>query len=100
MNDDFISRQAAIELAKDIVFPYEDGSEYRHRCIDPMQIYELPAVDARENIKGEWRTTYLDHVVMGERPKILYCSVCNQCIAYPTNYCPNCGAEMRGGDAE
>ena len=52
--------------------------------------------DVRENVRGEWITTYLDHVVMGERPKILYCSVCNQCIAYPTNYCPNCGADMRG----
>ena len=55
-----------------------------------------PTADVRENVRGEWRTTYLDHVAMGERPKILYCSVCNQCIAYPTNFCPNCGASMRG----
>ena len=45
---------------------------------------------------GKWKRTYLDHVAMGERPSILYCSVCCQCIAYPTNYCPNCGADMRG----
>ena len=55
-----------------------------------------PTADVRENVRGEWITTYLDHVAMGERPKILYCSVCNQCIAYPTNYCPNCGASMGG----
>ncbi len=51
-------------------------------------------LDAVEN-KGEWKKTYLDHVAMGERPSILYCSVCHQCIAYPTNFCPNCGADMR-----
>ena len=60
------------------------------------RIDKIPTADVRENVRGEWRTTYLDHVAMGERPKILYCSFCNQCIAYPTNFCPNCGAEMRG----
>ena len=59
-------------------------------------IDKQPTADVRENVRGEWRTTYLDHIAMGERPKILYCSICNQCIAYPTNYCPNCGADMRG----
>ena len=55
----------------------------------------VKALPPAEN-KGAWRKTYLDHVAMGERPSILYCSVCCQCIAYPTNYCPNCGADMRG----
>jgi hypothetical protein len=55
-------------------------------------IKEMPSAQN----KGEWKRTYLDHVAMGERPSILYCSVCCQCIAYPTNYCPNCGADMRG----
>lgn len=49
-----------------------------------------------ERKKGKWKRAYLDHEAMGERPSILYCSICNQCIAYPTNYCPNCGADMRG----
>lgn len=65
-----------------------------NECI--LELINAPTADVRENIRGEWRTTYFDHVAMGERPKILYCSVCNQCIAYPTNYCPNCGADMRG----
>ena len=63
-----------------------------------MKLDDAPTADVRENVMGEWRTTYLDHVAMGERPKILYCSVCNQCIAYPTNYCPNCGAQMVRGE--
>lgn len=77
----------------------KDGQKEVKKIFD--EIIDLqPAADVRENIKGEWITTYLDHVAMGERPKILYCSICNQCIAYPTNYCPNCGAKMRKGGAE
>lgn len=61
------------------------------------QIDEEPTVEPQRK-KGKWRTAYLDHEAMGERPKVLYCSECNQCIAYPTHYCPNCGADMRGTD--
>lgn len=42
--DDLISRQAAIALAKDIIVPTKDGSAYKHRCIDPDEIRELPSV--------------------------------------------------------
>jgi hypothetical protein len=55
------------------------------------QIRQLPSAGQK---RGKWMTSYLDHEVMGVRPKILYCSGCNQCIAYPTNFCPNCGAQM------
>ena len=41
--DDLISRQAAINLAKDICVTTKDGSIYRHRCIDPDEIRELPS---------------------------------------------------------
>lgn len=58
--------------------------------------YKVAISALSENKCGKWKRTYLDHVAMGERPSILYCSVCCQCIAYPTNYCPNCGADMRG----
>lgn len=40
---DVISRQAALALAKDIAVPAEDGTIYRHRCIDPSEILELPS---------------------------------------------------------
>lgn len=60
--------------------------------IDDLE--NAPTIEERK--KGKWKRAYLDHEAMGERPSILYCSICNQCIAYPTNYCPNCGADMRG----
>ena len=51
-------------------------------------------LEAQPEKKGRWKRTYLDHEAMGERPSIFYCSACNQCIAYPVNYCPHCGAYM------
>ena len=38
--DDLISRQAVLDLAKDLKF--DNG--YRHRCIDPDNVRELPSV--------------------------------------------------------
>ena len=54
----------------------------------------LMSLSHPEPKRGKWETAYLDHVSMGIRPKVLYCSECNQCVAYPTNFCPHCGAKM------
>ena len=40
---DLISRQAALALAKDICVHCEDGTVYRHRCIEPQSLKELPS---------------------------------------------------------
>ena len=58
-------------------------------------IEDAPTIEERKT--GRWMVSYLDHEVMGVRPKLLYCSECCQCIAYLTNFCPNCGADMREG---
>ena len=41
-----IDADKAIALAKDIAVETKSGSIYRHRCIDPSCIEELPIVDA------------------------------------------------------
>ena len=84
----------------------KDGwSMQRIRQASPTEmIYEtkkptdFSAADVVEVRHGRWETAMLDHEAFGVRPKVLYCSECNQCIAYPTRYCPNCGAKMGGGD--
>ena len=80
----------------------EEGKEFANALKNNYTIDfdKLPefcdlVISALEN-KGKWKRIYLDHVAMGERPSILYCSVCHQCVTYPTNYCPNCGTDMRG----
>lgn len=49
-----------------------------------------PTVDVRENVKGEWE------VIDYAEPRRYGCSICRIFVWHPTNYCPNCGADMRG----
>ena len=71
--NDYISRQAAIEALA--------GWK-----ISPIVLSPIPAADVRENVRGEWIPMF------GK-------NVCNRCghkiDIVPTNYCPNCGADMR-----
>lgn len=65
-------------------------------------ISQTPAADVVEVRHGRWMTT-------DAYPHHLYCSVCYKTYAknakwvneldLPTNYCPNCGAQMDGGAA-
>lgn len=43
MNDDLISRKTVLGLTRDICVPTKDG-EYRHRCVDPQDVMELPSI--------------------------------------------------------
>ena len=55
-----------------------------------IKMVELePSADVRENVRGEWI------VEDGE----VVCSECGNPHT-ETNFCPFCGADMRGGDAE
>ena len=65
-----------------------------HNC--QVIIYDMPTADVRENVKGEWT----DHRTW-EHDGEFYCSNCGfvldsyiQGAFY--NYCPHCGADMRG----
>lgn len=48
-----------------------------------------------ERPHGEWETAYLDHVSFGARPKVIYCSNCNSVVSHKSNFCEECGADMR-----
>lgn len=55
-------------------------------------INSIPAADVVERKKGKWiKPTRVPDSMLEE------CSVCGfDCGAYTFNYCPNCGADMRG----
>jgi len=46
--------------------------------------------------KGKWEIAYGDHIRAGLRPIMYACGVCG-IVGSQTNFCPNCGADMRGG---
>lgn len=93
--DDLISRKSVLALAKDVTL--EGGA--KHRCIDATQIYELPSSAQKT---GKW-IVVSDGYGNGEATAcICECSECKDTIwVYKKadrkwNYCPNCGADMRG----
>ena len=60
------------------------------------QIAEIRQLTPTERT-GEWAGAYLDHESVGVRPRTLYCSECNWLTSFPSAWCPNCGAKMKGG---
>lgn len=95
---DLIDREDVLALAKDIVVPTTDG-EYRHRCIDPQEVRELPPVQP-QRMHGKWLP---DNTCCYETRFV--CSKCGISERVPTigftkykpiwNFCPNCGDGKR-----
>ena len=82
MKNDCISRQAAI----DAIFG-------RSHEIIKMRIGNLPSAQP-ERMRGKWEKGVGENGVTTS----LFCSECNyeNTHWYAWNYCPNCGADMRG----
>ena len=52
-------------------------------------IETFPAADVRHVVRGEWVQ------VMGKYDWMVKCSRCNGVPLETSNFCPNCGADMR-----
>lgn len=113
---DYIDRQAAIKALRKGK-PKE--TEYRGSCADSCGIgkllqYEsdISAVIALPSArkKGKWKYEKMKHILNGEVRTVRICSECNGgWFRYDLsdgvedvepNYCPNCGADMRGGSED
>jgi len=90
---DLISRQWLMECVNEGWVKF-DTEKDENRFIHLVRDIAPSAQPERK--MGKWMVSYLEHEAMGIRPKLLYCSECCQCMAYSTNFCPNCGADMRG----
>lgn len=108
MKDDVISRQAAISLpvkpkedryfqTQNLDDAYDYGWYSLQKCIE-----QLPS--APEPKTGKW----LSHYEYCKKHKLLpsgsvafwWCDQCEQGVEHPTNFCPNCGADMREEENE
>lgn len=66
-----------------------------------MKLDDTPTADVRENVKGEW---VMEEKPMIGKPHIVQCSICGNVLDMygvnagrgDANFCPNCGADMRG----
>lgn len=78
-----------IDYEDDGVIRWERNGEKKHaELIDLIEAYE----DKQK--RGRWDTQILDGI-MGNRPQAIFCDKCGQIAFAKTNYCPNCGADMR-----
>lgn len=85
MGEKYISLDKALAIFNDIHPLDYNAQAYR------SQLSKIPVADVRPVVKGEWKDT-------GSGQK---CSVCSEFQPGYDNYrnfCPNCGADMRGTD--
>lgn len=79
--------------------------EFEERCHNdvwtvkvPMayksEVNSLPAADVRPVVRGEWKPNVPPRDL---RPR---CSACGELQPRKTNFCPDCGADMRGEQDE
>ena len=92
-----MSRYIDADKLKDIKFNNISNDKYGiyrmgwNDAIDAVVDNE-PTADVRENVRGEWIFPYGDK-------KYKRCSACGKTfysIPATSNFCPNCGAAMRG----
>lgn len=101
---EYIEREAALNAEFKISAKRLDGRIKTAR--NAVQAYAnyiagLPAADVKPVIHGRWIVDREcgNDVMSGE--KMVICSVCDKGVFYgKTNYCPNCGADMRGVNNE
>ena len=60
-----------------------------------VAIVKAPAADVAPVVHGRWIPFH--STAAGD---IQYCSACEIGCTWKPNYCPNCGADMRGGNDE
>lgn len=86
---EYISREVANNALRECVRAYPN-SFYNGIEVSRTAIRKLPAADVREVVRGKW----IDH----QQGRWVYakCSECETVHDVRSNFCPNCGADMRG----
>ena len=80
MNDDLISRQAAIHIASGYCHPANIAEELRKLPAAQPEPKKGKWIDKSGGIEGAWN----------------YCSICGEQAIDLYDFCPNCGAKMEG----
>ncbi len=97
---EYIEREALIQqMADNFRQGVWDGCDRGEYQIAENTILEAPAADVVERKRGEWKVILDDYDC-----ELMICSCCkaefydgdNDTIDHLHNFCPNCGADMRG----
>ena len=90
---DLISRQAAIDIVNHVRF----GIQRMAFEIIGVKLLELPSVRP-ERKRGKWIDGDVETGALNIQYTEKICSICgwSHSLVIPNNFCPNCGADMRG----
>ena len=97
---DLISRQAAIDEIDEWIKAFRENGHKESAadaCLIQNGIIQLPSAQP-ERKHGYWVESQ-EHVYMGNSVKEWtnwYCSECDAPNDKPSDFCPSCGADMRG----
>ncbi len=112
MNNDLISREALREAFHKRIYYFDKSSwDEANALIDNAETVEYTFEEAFQKTvcenrlycparpKGEWKETGYETGALGITYRQTQCSNCGWEQAMPMwlNYCPNCGADMKGG---
>lgn len=70
----------------------EFANNTKDKTIDANDIARFPAADVRENVRGKWKIYCDDKGIVQD----CYCDQCGFNSVIGGNFCPHCGADMRG----
>ena len=96
---EYIKRDDAIREAVEAVDEWDGGYFTRRDNMIKTYLKDVPVADVRENVRGEWKEKIVDDPSdsCGLFRRRFYCTVCGNWQTYGRpNFCPNCGADMRG----
>lgn len=98
---EYIKREAAVKSVLRMRKPENSVAQNRMLSIIQMDVLKLPTADVAPVVHGRW---ILEREPNG-KPYCFHCSVCDSdyhCIGIvvASDYCPNCGAKMDGGDTD
>lgn len=81
---------------------YDDIEHNKGEYINTLNWAVRNGIPYEERPQGEWKETGYETGALGITYRQTQCSNCGWEHALPMwlNFCPNCGAEMRRGDAE
>lgn len=98
---DLIKRSDAIEAYADIYWIDDRLNLAFREELDKIdeKIRNIPTVEIADRPRGEWKDTGKDPDHSHPLTAIWYrCSECGHGTNAKTNFCPDCGAEMKGED--